>query len=124
MQVEQLYREVSDEVRDLYGALLLESNERQQQSSRDLEQFVSTWTLRLGLIAIVAAILGINLRGYTVQADGIPWWHAVLFVFLGVAASVLIQWERNRRKGLREGRAAASVKRSKAQVTKAAAGEN
>jgi len=124
MQVEQLYREVSDEVRDLYGALLLESNEKQQQSSRDLEQFVSTWTLRLGLIAIVAAILGINLRGYTVQADGIPWWHAVLFVLLGVAASVLIQRERNRRKGRREGRAATSVKRSKAQVTKAATGVN
>jgi hypothetical protein len=125
MQVERLYREVSDEVRDLYGAMLLESNE-------NLEKFVTTWTLRLGLLAVVAAILGINLNGYTARTDGIPWWHAALYLALGAAVSVVIQWNLNWRKRRSEARTATKspkwtatlVNRLKTLVGKAAAGED
>ena len=95
MQVEQLYREVSEEVRDLFDALMLDSNEEQQQLANKLNRVVLT----IGLLSVVAAILGINLEGYTVRSDGIPWWHAACFLFLGGVIAWVIQsrWQRARR---------------------------
>lgn len=94
MQIEQLYREVSEEVRDLFGALMLDSSEKQQQLSNKLNRVVLT----IGLLSVVAAILGINVEGYTLHSDGIPWWHAVGFLALGGVIALVIQlrWQRAR----------------------------
>jgi hypothetical protein len=130
MELDQLYREVSDEVRDFYNAVLLDASEKQQESSRELEQFVSTWTMRIGVIALLLSFLGVNLSGYTTQQDGIPWWHALSIVVLGFSVCVVLQrWFRRRKtrldRSLNAGAALASyANQPKAPVTKAAAGEN
>lgn len=73
---------------------MLDSSEKQQQLSNKLNRVVLT----IGLLSVVAAILGINVEGYTLHSDGIPWWHAVGFLALGGVIALVIQlrWQRAR----------------------------
>jgi hypothetical protein len=90
-QVERLYNEVSDEVRDMHEYLLMRQNER-------LERRISMLGVLIGIPALTIGFLGINLIGFTTSTDGLRWWQALAFI-LGVSALVwpMMLWPMLRR---------------------------
>jgi hypothetical protein len=74
--LDELYREVSDEVRELHECLLSEQTRR-------LEQRVNWLGALIGVPALVMGFLSINLYGITSKGEGLPIWLALSVCFLG-----------------------------------------
>jgi hypothetical protein len=73
-QLEQLYREVSDEVREMHEYLLSEQTKRLERRLNLLGAFI-------GVPALVIGFLSINLYGLTAREEGLPLWLALLISF-------------------------------------------
>ena len=90
-QLEQIYREVSDEVREMHEYILMEQTRRLERRVNLLGAFV-------GAPALVMTFLGINLRGITAQGEGLPFWLAlVLSLGAGGLLGAVVLWLLNRR---------------------------
>ncbi len=73
-QLDRLYQEVRDEIQDMYNELLLRAQEAERRQRERLELIIAA----IGVPALLASFLGINLRGVTTSSDGIEWWAAAL----------------------------------------------
>jgi len=76
-QLERLYREVSDEVREMHEYLLSEQTRR-------LEQRVNILSTYIAIPALITSFLSINLFGITAKAEGLPFWLALAIFMLSV----------------------------------------
>jgi len=89
-QTERLYREISDEIREIHEYTIT------QQYSR-LERRISMLGIFIGVPSLILMYLGINIKGFT-YPDGMTWQLAGLLSFgLGFAISFLILWLMRRR---------------------------
>lgn len=88
-QVERLYREVNDEVREMHEYSLMQQTQRVEERINLVGAFI-------GIPALVISFLGINLRGINAGSDGMPLLWALLIAFgLGLGLSLLVwQWLR------------------------------
>ncbi len=77
-QIEQLYREVSDEVREMHEYLMSVQTNR-------LERRINLLAAFIGVPALVFGFLSINLFGITAAEEGLPLWVALLFAVGGFA---------------------------------------
>lgn len=84
-QVEQLYREVSDEVREMHEHLVSEQTRR-------LERRLNLIGALIGVPALVMGFLSINLYGITAKEEGLPLWVALLLGALSFALGGLAWW--------------------------------
>jgi hypothetical protein len=71
LQVERLYQEVNDEVREMYNDLLLQRSEEEERASRSLERMVAFFGAAIGIPTLVFTFMGINILGYTLKSDGL-----------------------------------------------------
>lgn len=78
-QLEQLYREVSDEVREMHEFLLAEQTRRLEQRLNQLGAFI-------GLPALVLSFLSINLYGITAKDEGL---HILTAISIGIISFCL-----------------------------------
>lgn len=84
-EIDALYREVNDEVRDMHDFL-------QSQQARRLEQRINLLAVLFGVPGLIVGFLGINLYGVTSGAEGMNLWVAMSVTFavgLGVGALLL-----------------------------------
>jgi len=86
LQVERLYQEVNDEVQEMYNDLLLQRSEAEERASRSLERLVAILGASIGIPTVFLTFMGINMRGYTLENDGLP----VKFVFMVGILSVIL----------------------------------
>jgi hypothetical protein len=94
-QVEHLYREVSDEVREMHDYILMRRTERLQQlaeqqrlagqaeaaRTRHLERRLSLLGVCIGIPALVLSFLGINIRSFTTtDNEGLSWLKVAIII--------------------------------------------
>ncbi|MCS7224025.1 MAG: hypothetical protein NZ959_05650 [Armatimonadetes bacterium] len=84
-QLEQLYQEVNDEVREMHEYALSESTKR-------LENRLNLLGALIGVPSLVIGFLGINIYNITIKGDGLPLWLTVLLVSLGFAFGGFAWW--------------------------------
>jgi hypothetical protein len=96
LQVDELYRDVGDEIRELRAHLLLQRTQRvqelaeqQQLQANRLERRLSQVALLLGVPALVIGFLGINLAGVT-ASDGLSLATAIALVGAGIVAAIAV----------------------------------
>ena len=89
-QLEQIYREVSDEVREMYEYALSEQTKR-------LERRLNLIGALIGVPALVMGFLSINLYGITAREEGLPLWVALLLAALSFSLGGLAWWWLSRR---------------------------
>ncbi|OQW99075.1 MAG: hypothetical protein BWK80_63495 [Desulfobacteraceae bacterium IS3] len=92
-QTERLYREISDEIREMHEYAMM-------QQYRRLERRISRLGAFIGIPSLILMYLGINIKGFTIPAaaGGLEWWLAALLSFgLGFALSFMIIWLLGRR---------------------------
>jgi len=88
-QLERLYQEVSDEVREMHEFL-------QMRQSKKLEERLNFLTFVIGIPALLFGFLSINLYRITAKEEGLPiWWALSLTVIAFVIG--LIWWRMLRR---------------------------
>jgi hypothetical protein len=92
LQLERLYQEVRDEVREMYDELLLRRSEAEERASRSLERMVAWLGPIIGVTTIVLAFLGINLRGITLEKEGLPIEYALIIAGIALLLGVFISW--------------------------------
>lgn len=78
LQVERLYQEVNDEVQEMYNNLLLQRSEAEERASRSLERLVAILGASIGIPTVFLTFMGINMRGYTLENDGLPIEYALI----------------------------------------------
>jgi hypothetical protein len=104
-QLEQLYREVSDEIREMHNLLLVRRSQLEEAATRRLERLVGLLGTIIGVPALVLAFLDINLKGVTTAQEGLPLRRAlfiaalalVLGILMGLLLSFLVQRSVQRR---------------------------
>ena len=82
-QLERLYQEVNDEVREMHEHLLSEHTRR-------LEQRLNLLGALIGVPALVMGFLSINLYGITAKEEGLPLWVALLLSAVGFVLGGLV----------------------------------
>lgn len=82
-QLEQLYREVSDEVREMHEFLLAEQTRRLESRLNFLGAFI-------GVPALVMSFLSINLYGITAKEEGLNLWLALMIFVASLLVGALI----------------------------------
>lgn len=85
LQNEQLYREVSDEVREMHEYLLSVQTNR-------LERRINLLGAFIGIPALVFGFLSINLLGITAKEEGLSIWVASLFAIGGFLLGGVVWW--------------------------------
>ena len=97
-QVERLYQEVSDEVREMYNVVQLKRAERLQklqeeeaERTKKLEERISMLGILIGVPAIILSFLGVNLQNFT-NPEGISIVTALLIVIGGggIVSSIVL----------------------------------
>lgn len=78
LQVERFYQEVNDEVREMHNDLLLIRSETEERNSRNLQGLVAFLGASIGIPTLVLTFMGINMRGYTLESDGLPIKYALI----------------------------------------------
>lgn len=78
LQVERLYQEVNDEVQEMYNNLLLQRSEAEERASRSLERLVAILGASIGIPTVFLTFMGINMRGYTLENDGLSIEYALI----------------------------------------------
>ncbi len=91
LQIEQLYREVSDEVREMHEYLVAEQTKR-------LEERLNLFATFIGVPTLVFGFLSINLYGITAKEEGLPLLTAILFGVISFCAGGII-WLILRKRG-------------------------
>jgi hypothetical protein len=71
LQIERLYQEVNDEVREMHNDLLLKRSEAEERASRSLEKMVAFFGAAIGIPTLVFTFMGINIYGHTLKTDGL-----------------------------------------------------
>lgn len=71
LQVERLYQEVNDEVREMHNDLLLKRSEAEERAYRSLEKMVAFFGAAIGIPTLVFTFMGINIYGQTLKTDGL-----------------------------------------------------
>jgi hypothetical protein len=89
-QIERLYKEVSDEIREMHGFLLMRYAQAEEQSSQRLEVIISLLGPVIGMTALTLSFFGMNLQGITTWNDGIRWYWGAGIVGVGVLLGMLI----------------------------------
>lgn len=84
-QLEQLYREVSDEVREMHEYLVSEQTKR-------LERRLNLFGAFIGVPALVMGFLSINLYGITAAEEGLPLKVAILIAAASLVLGGLFWW--------------------------------
>ncbi len=84
-QIEQLYREVADEVREMHEYLL-------SVQTRRLERRINLLTAFVGVPTLVFGFLSINLFGITTAEEGLSLWIALLFAAGSFLAGGVAWW--------------------------------
>lgn len=84
-QLEQLYREVSDEVREMHDYLQMRQVQR-------LERRVNMLGAFIGVPALFMSFLSINLYGITAKEEGLPFWLALLISVGGGGLLGALAW--------------------------------
>jgi hypothetical protein len=85
LQIDKLYREVSDQVREIYEFSLM-------SRTRRLEQRISFLGVMTGIPALLLFFLGLNLKGITVEQGGLTLPTALILVGAGLAVALVILW--------------------------------
>jgi len=88
-QLDQLYREVSDEIREMHNLLLVRRSQLEEAATRRLERLVGILGAVIGIPALVLAFLDINLRGVTAGQEGLPLPLAALIAGASLSVGVL-----------------------------------
>jgi len=92
-QLEQLYREVSDEVREMHEYLLSEQTKRLEEQTKRLEWRINALTTVIAVPALVMSFLSINLFGITAKEEGLNVWVALAIVALGLVVGLgFLKW--------------------------------
>ena len=89
-QLERLYQEVSDEVREMRNELQFRRSEAEEQATRHLGRLVAILGAAIGIPSLILSFLGINLRGITVKSGGLPLEQALLLAVGSLAVGLLI----------------------------------
>jgi hypothetical protein len=90
LQVERLYQEVNDEVREMYNDLLLQHSEAEEHASRSLERMVAFFGAAIGIPTLVFTFMGINIYGHTLKTDGLTPEFAAGVALCAVGLGVLV----------------------------------
>lgn len=90
-QIEQLYREVSDEVREMHEYLVAEQTKRLEERLNLLAAFI-------GVPALVFGFLSINLYRITAKEEGLPFLTAISIGVISFCAGGFILWLLRRRR--------------------------
>jgi hypothetical protein len=88
-QLDELYREVSDEVHAMHSLLLVRRSQLEEAATRRLERLVGFLGLVIGIPALVLAFLDINLRGVTTAQEGLPFSVAALIAGAALVLGIL-----------------------------------
>lgn len=92
LQVERLYQEVNDEVQEMYNDLLLQRSEAEERASRSLERMVAMLGPIIGVTSVVVTFMGINLRGITIEKEGLPIEYALIILVSALLLGGFISW--------------------------------
>lgn len=87
-QIDELYREVRTEVRDMHEYSLFKLTEREERSARRIETMLAV----LGLPAILLGFLGVNMIGYTTANDGLRLSSVLVMAAIFAAAGAAVVW--------------------------------
>lgn len=96
--VEELYREVNEEVREMYDTLIYERTQKikeLEEKKQEAERSRAEWFERLGVLfavpALIMGFLGINMNGIT-ASEGMSFMQAALWSFGGgiIVAGLII----------------------------------
>jgi hypothetical protein len=82
-QLERIYREVSDEVREMHGFL-------QMRQSQKLEERLNFLTFVFGIPALLFGFLSINLYRITAKEEGLPIWLALALAALALVVGLIL----------------------------------
>jgi hypothetical protein len=82
-QLERLYQEVSNEVREMHEFL-------QMRQSQKLEERLNFLTFVFGIPALLFGFLSINLYRITAKEEGLPIWLASAFAVSAFVAGLLL----------------------------------
>jgi len=89
-QLDQLYREVSDEIREMHNLLLVRRSQLEEAATRRLERLVGFLGTIIGIPALVLAFLDINLKGVTTAQEGLPLRRALFIAGLALVLGILM----------------------------------
>jgi hypothetical protein len=96
-QIQELYQEVRDEVREMHDYLQMKRTEANLQLAQEtqgraqrLSQTLSWFGVFIGVPALIIGFLGINLVGITSRDDGLRIWTALAVTLTGVTLAGII----------------------------------
>lgn len=93
-QIEQLYQEVVNEVRDMHQYLIERAATEEGRAVQSLGILVSALGAVFGIPALVFSYLSINLLGITSRGEGLDWWvvlvAGLVALLVGMSVAVFI----------------------------------
>lgn len=82
-QIEKLYKEVKDEVGEMY-------NQTQLAQTKHVERRISGLAAIIGIPSLIIGFLSINLYGLTTRQEGISFWIPLVLCLIGVGIGFLV----------------------------------
>jgi hypothetical protein len=90
-QIDQLYREVSDEVREMWQYVLTRRTERLAAAEQAVQERVRRLEQRLSQFATLLGVPGLALAFLSI-VEQVEWWVAALVVVGSLVAGALLLW--------------------------------